>query len=67
MVYGSSHQTMYSSNRNWLHTLNIQSFKVEWAKNWLRSATTISSGTFGVQPGRDAQPQVSGNGPAKNN
>jgi hypothetical protein len=30
-------------------------------KNWLRSVMTIS-GTFGVQPGRGAQPQVSGNG-----
>ena len=28
-------------------------------KNWLRPAMSISSGTFGVQPTRGAQPQVS--------
>jgi len=41
--------------------------EVRWPKATCTKAVTMSNGTFRVQPSRGAKPQVSENGPAKNN
>jgi hypothetical protein len=54
--------SFFSSAKSSACVLVNLSVRRTMGKNWLRSAMTIS-GTFRVQPGRGAQPQVSGNGP----